>query len=86
LIVHINEMADKTDNTSGVTPLYRERTPEGAPKRAPNTAPKPVENTAKPKTETPKPGAHKPGEVGGPKGLEPTRYGDWERDGRCVDF
>jgi hypothetical protein len=25
-------------------------------------------------------------EVGGPKGLEPTRYGDWERDGRCVDF
>ncbi len=26
------------------------------------------------------------GEVGGPKGLEPTRYGDWERAGRCVDF
>jgi hypothetical protein len=25
-------------------------------------------------------------ELGGPKGLEPTRYGDWERDGRCVDF
>jgi|TARA_B110000263_G_scaffold44131_1_gene36077 hypothetical protein len=25
-------------------------------------------------------------ETGGPKGLEPTRYGDWERDGRCVDF
>jgi hypothetical protein len=25
-------------------------------------------------------------EVGGPKGLEPTRYGDWERNGRCVDF
>jgi hypothetical protein len=30
--------------------------------------------------------AGKPSEVGGPKGLEPTRYGDWERDGRCVDF
>ncbi len=27
-----------------------------------------------------------PIEVGGPKGLEPTRYGDWERAGRCVDF
>lgn len=26
------------------------------------------------------------GEVGGPKGLEPTRYGDWERNGRCTDF
>ncbi|MEC9267085.1 DUF1674 domain-containing protein [Pacificispira sp.] len=26
------------------------------------------------------------GEVGGPKGLEPTRYGDWEKAGRCFDF
>jgi hypothetical protein len=25
-------------------------------------------------------------EVGGPKGPEPTRYGDWERGGRCSDF
>ena len=25
-------------------------------------------------------------ETGGPLGLEPTRYGDWERKGRCVDF
>jgi hypothetical protein len=25
-------------------------------------------------------------EIGGPKGPEPTRYADWERDGRCVDF
>ncbi|XP_020855861.2 succinate dehydrogenase assembly factor 4, mitochondrial [Phascolarctos cinereus] len=25
-------------------------------------------------------------EKGGPKGPEPTRYGDWERKGRCVDF
>ncbi|MBI3418571.1 MAG: DUF1674 domain-containing protein [Proteobacteria bacterium] len=28
----------------------------------------------------------KPGEIGGPKGPEPTRYGDWEKDGRCTDF
>ena len=28
----------------------------------------------------------KPVEIGGPKGLEPTRYGDWERAGRCIDF
>lgn len=26
------------------------------------------------------------GEIGGPKGPEPTRYGDWERNGRCSDF
>lgn len=27
-----------------------------------------------------------PEEIGGPQGLEPTRYGDWERRGRCIDF
>ena len=26
------------------------------------------------------------GEIGGPKGPEPTRYGDWERKGRVIDF
>jgi hypothetical protein len=25
-------------------------------------------------------------EVGGRDGLEPTRYGDWELRGRCIDF
>jgi len=27
-----------------------------------------------------------PKEVDGPSGLEPTRYGDWEKNGRCIDF
>ena len=27
-----------------------------------------------------------PKEKGGAKGLEPTRYGDWEKAGRCTDF
>ncbi len=27
-----------------------------------------------------------PVEVGGPRGPEPTRYGDWEQAGRCTDF
>ena len=40
-------------------------------------------------------GAEKPGkdetasgtaEIGGRKGLDPTRYGDWEKNGRCIDF
>ncbi|XP_063431240.1 succinate dehydrogenase assembly factor 4, mitochondrial-like [Mytilus trossulus] len=26
------------------------------------------------------------GEIGGPRGPEPTRYGDWERKGRVTDF
>ena len=28
----------------------------------------------------------KPKEVGGRKGLDPVRYGDWEQKGRCIDF
>jgi hypothetical protein len=27
-----------------------------------------------------------PKEIGGPPGPEPTRFGDWEKNGRCVDF
>ena len=27
-----------------------------------------------------------PPELGGPKGLDPIRYGDWERKGLAVDF
>jgi len=27
-----------------------------------------------------------PKEIGGRKGLDPTRYGDWEIGGKCVDF
>jgi len=36
--------------------------------------------------ESPSAGGGKPVEKGGPKGPEPTRYGDWERNGKCVDF
>jgi hypothetical protein len=28
----------------------------------------------------------RPKEIGGRGGLEPTRYGDWEKNGRCIDF
>ena len=27
-----------------------------------------------------------PKEIGGRGGLDPVRYGDWEKDGRCIDF
>jgi hypothetical protein len=52
--------------------------------------------TGKPRdaTEPASPGPQKPAktepkrprEIGGPKGPEPTRYGDWEVGGRCTDF
>ena len=27
-----------------------------------------------------------PKEIGGRPGPDPTRYGDWEKNGRCIDF
>jgi len=43
--------------------------------------------TAKKKSDEkpPAPAAPAP-ETGGQKGPEPTRYGDWEKNGRCTDF
>ncbi len=34
----------------------------------------------------PKPSKAQPKEVGGRKGPEPTRYGDWEKNGLISDF
>lgn len=28
----------------------------------------------------------RPREIGGRDGPDPTRYGDWEKNGRCIDF
>ena len=42
-----------------------------------------ADKSAKQKTDT---GADTPIERGGPKGAEPTRFGDWEKNGRCTDF
>ncbi|MBM3541536.1 MAG: DUF1674 domain-containing protein [Alphaproteobacteria bacterium] len=53
--------------------------------------PKPVSNVppaaqADAKPEQPARPSKTPPEHGGPEGPEPTRYGDWERKGRCIDF
>lgn len=32
------------------------------------------------------PPSERPREIGGRGGLDPTRYGDWEKNGRCIDF
>ncbi|TLZ25969.1 MAG: DUF1674 domain-containing protein [Gammaproteobacteria bacterium] len=34
----------------------------------------------------PRPHAPRPHELGGRAGPEPTRFGDWEKNGRCIDF
>jgi hypothetical protein len=57
-------------------------------KGLPATTPEP-EAAATPSPPGPpetKPAPPKPKEIGGPKGPEPTRYGDWEQKGRCTDF
>ena len=47
--------------------------PSTPPKAEPAVPPKPA-------------AAPQPVEIGGRKGPEPTRYGDWELNGRCIDF
>ena len=49
-------------------------TPETKPEAKPDAATTPADTPEKPK------------EFGGPKGPEPTRYGDWERNGIVSDF
>jgi hypothetical protein len=34
----------------------------------------------------PEPEPQPPKEIGGREGPDPTRYGDWEKAGRCIDF
>ena len=41
---------------------------------------------SKPAAQSKDAGEGQAGETGGPKGPEPTRYGDWEKKGRCIDF
>ena len=45
--------------------------------------------TAEPSPPAPPAGAReekRPREFGGREGPDPTRYGDWEKNGRCIDF
>jgi hypothetical protein len=51
-----------------------------------DAAANPVESGSNPESSTNKEDTAQPRELGGPAGLEPTRYGDWERKGRCIDF
>ena len=45
----------------------------------------PDEDTEKKDLEK-EPESEKPKEIGGRDGPDPTRYGDWEKAGRCIDF
>ncbi len=60
----------------------RQDAPPPAPPPAPSLAPSPASSPAL----SPQNSTKCAREIGGPRGAEPTRYGDWERGGRCIDF
>jgi hypothetical protein len=55
--------------------MSEEKKPPAADKKSPAPTKAPPERPPE-----------RPKEIGGPKGPEPTRYGDWETNGRCSDF
>jgi len=56
------------------------------PKDHDQTANETDTNGVEDNTRDPRDPAQWPREIGGVRGPEPTRYGDWERNGRCSDF
>lgn len=63
---------------AGPAPDLPNRPPGVAPDGVPDGAPD-GELRASPATPAPR-------EIGGREGPDPTRYGDWEKNGRCIDF
>lgn len=55
-------------------------------KPAADDASRPADDASRPDDQPPGKPAKRPEEVGGQKGPEPTRYGDWEKNGRVSDF
>lgn len=55
---------------------------QGSSEPAPGRDEAPADGAAREPSSTPE----QIEEIGGPKGPEPTRYGDWEKGGRCSDF
>ncbi|MDE0702447.1 MAG: DUF1674 domain-containing protein [Rhodospirillaceae bacterium] len=74
-------MAQKKHRT-GVAPSPASKPAGPADNRAPGTPDGTPDGTGVEE----RAGASYAGEIGGPAGPEPTRYGDWEVGGRCTDF
>ncbi len=66
-----------TDNKAGRRPRRAAAPPPPKGRKA--------DKGTRPREEPPRKKADRR-EIGGPEGPEPTRYGDWERKGRCIDF
>lgn len=59
---------------------------DAANKASPENAREPAPPRAEGEEQTDAPRNTRRREIGGAQGPEPTRYGDWERNGRCTDF
>jgi hypothetical protein len=56
-----------------------ESKPESSAPVAQNTSDRPADDA-------PVSDSTKPVEIGGREGPDPARFGDWEKNGRCIDF
>lgn len=72
-----------TDEPGNPAPTPPELPPESTPSELP--AKSPADPVAAAAAAAGKQNPREP-EFGGPSGPEPTRYGDWERNGRVSDF
>lgn len=87
-----NIVPEKTDDKADRVRVER-KSPNWhiwAMSRKPNKKPRPgaaaPAATESPADEAAATQSERPREIGGPPGPEPTRYGDWEFNGRCTDF
>ena len=58
----------------------------GAPRKLPPAAERALKEAAERRAAADKMAKSHPKEIGGPRGPEPTRYGDWEKKGLTSDF
>jgi hypothetical protein len=60
--------------------------PPSDPAAVPPAGPPDVGPETTPHTQATRSSLVLPREIGGRDGPEPTRFGDWEKAGRCIDF
>jgi hypothetical protein len=68
-----------------IPPSFKAPVAPDHPSALPSSAP-PKERRPAAERERARPAQPAVPEIGGPQGPEPTRYGDWEKGGRCIDF
>lgn len=82
----VNHSTDGKDGKNKDKAKKKDKTPRGRFDGEEFDTPQPSYNEKEPLEKYPMNIHPKTGEVGGPRGPEPTRYGDWERKGRISDF